>query len=48
LAVDFATEKLRRIKEGDPLYDWLKANAKNYGFERIEKESWHWEYFSLV
>ena len=48
LAVDFATPKLKRIKEGDPLYTWLDANAKNYGFQRIEKESWHWEYFSLV
>jgi hypothetical protein len=48
LAVDFATPKLKRIKEGDPLYTWLEANAKNYGFKRIVKESWHWEYFSLV
>jgi hypothetical protein len=48
LAVDFATAKLRRIKEGDPLYTWLETNAKNYGFQRIPQESWHWEYFSLV
>jgi hypothetical protein len=44
LAVDFATPGLRRVKPGDKLYDWLIVNGPKYGFERIKKESWHWEY----
>jgi hypothetical protein len=31
--------------EGNPLYDWLKANAPGHGFVRtVNKEPWHWEY----
>jgi LAS superfamily LD-carboxypeptidase LdcB len=49
LAVDFAnTTNLARLTTSDPLYGWLAENAKNYGFKRIEKEAWHWEYFSLI
>jgi LAS superfamily LD-carboxypeptidase LdcB len=44
LAVDFATPGLKRVKPGDKLYDWLIVNGPKYGFERIEKETWHWEY----
>jgi LAS superfamily LD-carboxypeptidase LdcB len=25
-------------------YDWLVANAANYGFQPYAKEPWHWEY----
>jgi hypothetical protein len=48
LAVDFATSSLQRITTQDSLYIWLAENAKNYGFKRIEREAWHWEYFSLI
>jgi LAS superfamily LD-carboxypeptidase LdcB len=44
LAVDFATPGLQRIKPGDKLYDWLAINGTKFGFKRIKKESWHWEY----
>jgi hypothetical protein len=45
LAVDFATPSpFRRIKPGDKLYDWLIVNGAKFGFKRIAKESWHWEY----
>lgn len=44
LAVDFATRALRTIAPGDQLYDWLAVNARTYGFKRIQRESWHWEY----
>lgn len=31
--------------EGNPLYDWLKAHAREHGFVRtVNKEPWHWEY----
>lgn len=48
LAVDFATPGLKRITEGDPLYEWLVNNGGKFGFRRIVKETWHWEYFSLI
>ena len=44
LAVDFATPGLQRVKPGDKLYDWLVVNGAKFGFKRIAKESWHWEY----
>jgi len=44
LAVDFATPGLKRVKPGDKLYDWLIVNGPKYGFQRIQKETWHWEY----
>jgi hypothetical protein len=44
VAVDFATPGLKRIKPGDKLYEWLIINGPSYGFNRIESESWHWEY----
>jgi len=31
--------------EGNPRYDWLKANGPRHGFVRtVNKEPWHWEY----
>ena len=48
LAVDFATKGLERIVKGDPLYEWLVNNGGKFGFRNIPKESWHWEYVSLV
>ena len=31
--------------EGNPRYDWLKANGPTYGFVRtVNGEPWHWEY----
>jgi D-alanyl-D-alanine carboxypeptidase len=31
--------------EGNPRYDWLKANAPAHGFVRtVNGEPWHWEY----
>ena len=31
--------------EGNPRYDWLKANGPKHGFVRtVNKEPWHWEY----
>jgi hypothetical protein len=31
--------------DGDPVYDWLKANAPSHGFVRtVNGEPWHWEY----
>lgn len=35
--------------EGNPRYDWLKANGPAHGFVRtVNKEPWHWEYRPLV
>jgi hypothetical protein len=40
-AYDFALSSY----EGNPMYDWLKANAPAHGFVRtVNKEPWHWEY----
>ncbi|HSE30878.1 MAG TPA: M15 family metallopeptidase [Pyrinomonadaceae bacterium] len=40
-AYDFAITSY----EGNPMYDWLKANAPSHGFVRtVNKEPWHWEY----
>lgn len=40
-AYDFAISSY----EGNPMYDWLKANAPAHGFVRtVNKEPWHWEY----
>ena len=45
VAVDFSTPGLKRIKQGDKLYDWLVAgNGAKFGFKRIASETWHWEY----
>lgn len=43
LAVDIAGSD----KFGTDTYNWLAANAKDFGFQRIQndtKEPWHWEY----
>jgi hypothetical protein len=40
-AYDFAISAY----EGNPRYDWLKANGPAHGFVRtVNKEPWHWEY----
>ncbi len=40
-AYDFAISSY----EGNPMYDWLKANGPAHGFVRtVNKEPWHWEY----
>lgn len=44
LAIDFqlgSNDGVRR--PGDPVYDWLVANAKAYGFAKLSSESWHWQ-----
>lgn len=28
---------------GDPIYDWLTANAGQYGIRQLASEGWHWE-----
>jgi hypothetical protein len=49
LAVDFAnTTNLARLTTSDPLYRWLVMNGARFGFRRIAREKWHWEYFSLI
>lgn len=30
------------VKGTNPLYDWLVANAEDYGFYKNSKEAWHW------
>lgn len=31
--------------DGDPVYEWLKANGPAHGFVRtVNKEPWHWEF----
>lgn len=35
--------------EGNPRYDWLKANGPRFGFVRtVNGEPWHWEYRPLI
>ena len=32
--------------DSDPIREWLKANAKRFGFHRtVRNEPWHWEFF---
>lgn len=45
LAIDFSLiwgyGKARPV--GDPIYDWLAANAGKYGFVQLSTEGWHWQ-----
>ena len=44
LAIDFQLGINKGAERpGDPVYDWLVANASTYGFNKIAKESWHWQ-----
>lgn len=44
LAIDFQLgSNDGATRTGDPVYDWLVANAKNYGFGKIASEAWHWQ-----
>ncbi len=45
-----------KTKEGQKIYDWLKTNARNYGFFQpyspgrkngYQDEEWHWSYFPI-
>lgn len=40
LAVDFSAGGT--IRKGSPQFNWLQANAANYGFINLPSESWHW------
>jgi hypothetical protein len=44
LALDFQLGLNKgSTRPGDPVYDWLVANAATYGFSKISSESWHWQ-----
>jgi hypothetical protein len=44
IAVDFQLGSNTGVtRPGDPAYDWLVANAKNYGIGKLRTESWHWQ-----
>jgi len=44
LAIDFQLGSNNGAERpGDPVYDWLVANAKGFGFGKIAGESWHWQ-----
>ena len=44
LALDFQLGLNKGAERpGDPVYDWLVANAATYGFNKISSESWHWQ-----
>lgn len=40
LAIDFASGGT--IGRGSPQFNWLAANAAQYGFYNLPSESWHW------
>ncbi len=42
LAVDFTTGSLLSLS--DPEWQWLTANAHQFGWYPISNESWHWEF----
>jgi len=44
LAIDFQFDSnVGATRIGDPSYDWLCANAQQFGFREIGNESWHWQ-----
>lgn len=47
LAIDFQLETgnngVSKPPGTDRVFDWLTDNAGNYGVEKLERESWHWE-----
>ena len=34
-------------KESQEIYEWLKVNARLFGFVNYSKEAWHWEFMGL-
>lgn len=40
LAIDFAVGGT--IRRGSPQFNWLSANAAQYGYFNLPSESWHW------
>lgn len=42
LAVDLAVGGRAITSHDDPAWQWLNANAKDYGFANLESEPWHW------
>jgi len=44
LAIDFQLGSNNgATRPGDPVYDWLVANASTYGIGKIPSEAWHWQ-----
>jgi len=44
LAIDFQLDSnVGASRPGNPTYDWLVSNAKDYGFTQLSDESWHWQ-----
>ena len=43
LAIDF-TVGGSTIRSGSPGFNWLVANAANYGLQNLPSESWHWSF----
>jgi len=44
LAIDFQLGSNNgATRPGDPVYDWLVANAASFSFQKLDSESWHWE-----
>lgn len=41
LAIDF-TDGSNIIRSGSPQFNWLVANAANYGLQNLPSEPWHW------
>ncbi|MGE2713771.1 D-alanyl-D-alanine carboxypeptidase family protein [Mycolicibacterium litorale] len=48
LAIDFGTRKgegaLIKLYEGSWFHNWMKVNAKKFGFHPLASEAWHWTY----
>ena len=44
IALDFQlpTDNVGATRPGDPVWDWLSANAAGFGFSSNVGESWHW------
>ena len=42
MAIDFTNGAV--LDEGDPEWEWLQANARNYGYYPIPNEAWHWDF----
>ena len=43
LDIQLPTGNIGATRSGDVVYDWLTANAGQYGFKKLSSESWHWE-----
>ncbi len=42
LAIDFTCNGSIIGSRSGPCYNWLKANAANYGLYNLPSEAWHW------